>query len=112
MVAWRRRRRSGAGTISSTVKWQHSGVGGTTQQRRWRNDAVVALAEQHNSGVGGTTQQRRPQNHLLHGAAVVKPEQRLGCNGRRRKDLDVVWGCLEKKKIEMVCAAAKGFKVF
>jgi len=36
----------------------------------------------------------------------VKPEQRLGCSGRRRKDLDVVWGCSEKKKIVMVCAAA------
>ncbi|QCE14624.1 hypothetical protein DEO72_LG11g1627 [Vigna unguiculata] len=31
-----------------------------------------------------------------------KPEQRLGCSGRRRKDLDVVWGCSEKKKIKMV----------
>jgi len=25
--------------------------------------------------------------------AVVKPEQRLGCSGRRKKDLGVVWGC-------------------
>jgi len=59
MVAWRRRRRSGARTISLTVKWQRSGASGTTQQRRWRNGAAVALAEQRSSDVGGTTQQRR-----------------------------------------------------
>ena len=55
---------------------------------------------------------RKPVQQYPHGA-VVKPEQRLGCSGRRRrKDLDVVWGCSEKKKIVMVCAAAKGFRVF
>jgi len=43
---------------------------------------------------------------------VVKLERRLGCSGRRRKDLDAVWGCSEKKKIEMVGAVAKGFRVF
>jgi len=54
---------------------------------------------------------RKPVQRYPNGA-VVKPEQRLGCSGRRRKDLDVVWGCSEKKKIVMVCAAAKGFRVF
>ena len=122
MVAWKRRRRSGARTISSKVKWRRNSATTTlaAQQWRWRNNAATTLVERRSSDVvelleneeDVATATEPPPPRCSGDATMVKPERRLGCSGRRRKDLDVVWGCSEKKKIEMVYAAAKGFRVF
>jgi len=102
------------------VERHNSGVGETAQQWRWQNSAAATLVERRSSGVvellkneeDAAAATEPPPPRCSGGAAMVKPERRLGCSGRRRKDLDAVWGCSEKKKIEMVCAAAKGFGVF
>ncbi|QCD78424.1 hypothetical protein DEO72_LG1g2057 [Vigna unguiculata] len=108
MVARRKRRSSGAGTISSMVKWQRSGgVGGTKMQ--WRNGVARRRRRRCSGG------HEQPPPRCSGDATVVKPGRTIGVQWKKKKKKRFAMlygGCSEKKKSQKVCAAAKRFGFF